>query len=150
MRKAALYRWVAFLFLGICLIVTVFAGVTLLKCSVNRPLTAEAASVYWSTPSSCPGCGASNDLYQSTSYTRVSGCSYTYEHLYMSNPNPICSGTITIHSPYTEKAQEATCTTPGLSSCVRCSSCGIYQTNPFPYIGKSLYGNIGKGHRTGE
>ena len=130
MRKAALYRWVTCLFLGICLIVMAFVGVTLLKSSVIRPLTAEAASVYWSTPSTCPSCGASDDLYQSTSFTRVSGCTYSYKHMYMSNPNPMCSGTVTIHSPYTEAAQEATCTTPGHSAAVRCSSCGAYQSTP--------------------
>ena len=130
--KMALSKWIMYLLLGCYLILAALGAALYIGYGApsQQVITASAASIYWSSPSTCPSCGASNDYYQMTSFTRVSGCTYSYEHVYMSNPNPMCSGTVTIHSPYTEAAQEATCTTPGLSSCVRCSSCGIYQTNP--------------------
>ena len=122
MRKTAFKKWLPILFLGICLILTAFAGAALLFRGA-QPLSASAASEFWGIPNYCPECGAVNSSsnFTQTEFKQEYMDTYTYTHYVRSGT--YCTGTVTIHTPTTVPEVKATCTTSGHSSYVMCAYC---------------------------
>ena len=116
------------LLLFVSIIVLLLGGIFLAAQQEKEgPITAEAASVYWSTPTACPGCGTIPDNTASAlRIEHVSGCTYSYRHMGHSS-TPFCQGTITIHNSETG-SQAPTCINGGWEYFQRCRDCGEYAT----------------------
>ena len=124
MKKAALYRRIAFLFLGLCLIFVTFAGVTLLEGSAKNSLEASAAIV--DPPitqfGQCPSCGQSA-AWNSRSATCTTKGSYSWNCSHCGYKD---SGTTPAlghsYGSYVETSAP-TCTSAGVETAT-CSRCG--------------------------
>lgn len=137
MKKAALFRWIVSLFLGICLGLLAFAGVTLLKGSVNKSLVASASGIdYWLeedeelSESVCLICGETCDDVSTYLSWEKAGCVYNYYH-WGPRGLRICYNVINIHNGRTY-TKDATCTETGetYKQCVNCDAESVHTTLP--------------------
>ena len=127
MKKAALFRWIVSLFLGICLGLLAFAGVTLLRGSVDSFVTASAAvKPPISQFGQCPSCGQSA-AWNSRSATCTTAGFYSWNCSHCGYKD---SGTTPAlghnYGSYVETSAP-TCTSAGVETAT-CSRCGDTKT----------------------
>ena len=114
-------KYILLLFMGI--IVLLLGGIFFtVQQEKEGPITADAASSYWATPSVCPECGKAPDNYGSLNFTRQNGCTYSYLHTFNRGGDQH-SGTISIHTAQNHPKVEPTCTTKGHEMYVDCVYC---------------------------
>ena len=114
-------KYILLLFMGI--IVMLFGGIFFtVQQEKEGPITADAASSYWATPSVCPECGEAPDNYGGLNFTRQSGCTYSYTHEFNRGGGKH-SGTISIHTAQSHPKVEPTCTAKGHEMYVDCVYC---------------------------
>ena len=114
-------KYILLLFVGI--IVMLFGGIFFtVQQEKEGPITADAASSYWATPSVCPECGEAPDNYGGLNFTRQSGCTYSYTHEFNRGGGKH-SGTISIHTAQSHPKVEPTCTAKGHEMYVDCVYC---------------------------
>ena len=134
--------------IGFCAVLFAFTGVSLMRdgsISISAeavdiaPPTDVVVSEYWGNPSTCPNCGGGTSSRDDLTFSKVSGCTFTYNHSY-SGVNQ-CSGTITIHYGVTIPAKEPTCMDYGYSEGVKCGQCGKYMPGRHPQVTSSPLGH---------